>query len=322
LEFLFGGKASGLSVIDLSKFDVIHVSQQNFEDGIDLVGAVGRSCPERLVVTVHIVERLSVFGQRLGWLRHLYPRYVYGRIRNSARFAFVCSSAMERFKAIMGSEPRFGGVVYNGAEARLSNLSRTDSRRTLGFDDNDFVVGSVGRLEEQKNYAVLIRAFANFCSSNCNAHLVLVGDGSQRVALEREAVSLGIQNRLTITGWLEDPERILQAMDVFVLPSWFEGFPFALVEALMGNRVCLASSIAPHYECLAGHSELLFDPADHSTLAALLRRVCEGDPRLVRAARDAILIASQKFSFDAMVDGMISLYKAAPPEASDCEASF
>jgi glycosyltransferase involved in cell wall biosynthesis len=312
LELLFGAKASAVAGIDLSDYDVIHVSQQNIEDGIDLVAAIGRVCPERLVVTVHIVERLSRLGQRLGWVRQLYSGLVFRKLQSQVRFAFVCASAMRLFSSITSANPVFGRVVYNGAECVAPTKTHVEVRALLGFADGDFVVGSVGRLEEQKNYSLLVRAFCMLYAVRPNARLIFVGDGNQRASLQSLVDSCGLQSRVTITGWVNDPENYLQVMDTFVLPSWFEGFPFALVEALIAGKVCLASSIPPHIECLAERSELLFDSSDDVRLAKTLRRLSDGDADLKRISLETIEIARERFSFESMVEGMIALYNIEP----------
>lgn len=308
LELLLGAKASGIERVNLSKFDVIHVSQQNLEDGIDLVAAIGRVFPDRLIVTIHIVESLGRLGQRMGWMRELYSRIIYRKLQARVRFAFVCGSAMQLFKKITRVNTPLGRVVYNGAECSAPTKVPEDIRLELGIECSDFVVGSVGRLEEQKNYAVLVRAFSRLYAVRKNARLLLVGDGSQRASLENLANSFGLRGRVTITGWVADPGSYLQIMDAFVLPSWFEGFPFALVEAMIAGKKCLASNIPPHAECVGQRDGLLFDASDDFGLAASLNRLSDEDPVLVRLAAEAVEFAKSKFSFDSMVAEMITLY--------------
>ena len=128
LELFFGGKARGVSKISADSYDVVHVSQQNVEDGIDLVAALGRICPERLVVTIHIVERLRRLGQRLGGLRQVYPGRVYRSLRDKVRFAFVSASAEQLFFELFGLRPRYGRIIYNGAEKPLASLTSPTGR--------------------------------------------------------------------------------------------------------------------------------------------------------------------------------------------------
>lgn len=308
LELLFGEKAKGVSKICVDSYDVVHVSQQNIEDGIDLVAALGKICPERLVVTIHIVERLQHLGQRLGYIRQIYPAFVYHNLQDKARFAFVSASSERLFAEMFGVQLRYSRIVYNGAENLLTSLIATNVRESLGIEASDFVIGSVGRLEEQKNYKLLIRAFAVVITAIGNSRLLLVGDGSQHNELIDLANSLGIGDKLTITGWVSNPGHFLDIMDVFVLPSWFEGFPFALVEALMGEKICLASSIAPHIECLSQETSLLFNPANSIELSDALKRVATEDNNTLKSARKVINNAPSKFSINVMIDRMIDFY--------------
>lgn len=309
LELFLGGKARGISKIGIDSYDVVHVSQQNIEDGIDLVAAIGRICPERLVVTIHIVDRLRHLDQHLGDLRQIYPKWVYRSLQNKVRFAFVSTSAERLFSELFGVRLRFSRIIHNGAENPLVPLASAAPREALGIDLSDFVVGSVGRLEKQKNYKLLIRAFAEAKAVIGNLRLVLVGDGSQRHELIELAKSLEVEKSVTVTGWIPDPERFLDIMDVFVLSSWYEGFPFALVEALQREKVCLASSIAPHVECLAEETPLLFNPESYGELRDALKLVAFGDERLLKAAGRAIDNARSKFKMNTMIEEMISLYR-------------
>lgn len=308
LELLFGAKSSGLSCIELGGYDVIHVSQQNIEDGIDLVAEVGSIAPDKLVVTIHIVEELGRLGQRLGWLRQIYSRTVYRKLENRVRFAFVCASALRLFRTVTGSDPVFGRIVYNGAEYKEPLHSPKHMRSFLGFEYSDYVIGSVGRLEEQKNYSVLVRAFEQLYKVHKNVRLLFVGDGAQRDLIDNLVTSLGLYGRVTITGWVDDPNSYLGVIDAFVLPSWYEGFPFALVEALIAGKTCIASNIPPHFECLNNCHDLIFDPENHIRLFELLCRIYIADPVLISSAQQSVLVAREKFSFVSMVQHMLDLY--------------
>ena len=309
LELLFGGITKGISKKFVDSYDVVHVSQQNIEDGIDLVAAFGKICPERLVVTIHIVERLQQLGQRLGYFRQIYSARVYHHLQNKVKFAFVSASAEQLFTEMFGTRLRYGRVIYNGAENPSTSLTTAMVRESLGIGTNVFVLGSLGRLEEQKNYKLLIRAFAEISPVINNSRLVLVGDGSQHNELIELANTLGVGDRLTITGWVSEPGNFLSIMDVFVLPSWFEGFPFALVEALMGDKICLASSIPPHAECLSQENTLLFNPENSFELADALKRVESGDINTLKSAKKVINNAHARFSMDGMINGMIDFYQ-------------
>ena len=136
------------------------------------------------------------------------------------------------------------------------------------------VVGS-GRLHRQKGFDLLLRAHARALADGAPAHhLVLVGDGPDRVALERLADELEVGDSVVFTGFVANPHAIVARAAAFVLPSRWEGYPLALVEAICCGTPCIAAS------CVSGPEEVLdggrfgalVGPEDANELAAALRR--------------------------------------------------
>lgn len=119
------------------------------------------------------------------------------------------------------------------------------ARTELKIPGNAMVCGHVGRFMTQKNHEFLLRVFAKMPE---NAWLLLVGDGALREAVERRAEDLGIRNRIIFTGVRADVHRMLQAMDVFVFPSIYEGLPVSVIEAQASGLPCLISDKVP-IEC-------------------------------------------------------------------------
>ena len=115
----------------------------------------------------------------------------------------------------------------------------------LGLPADALVVGHVGRFDPQKNPRFLVEIFEIMPEA---ARLLLVGDGGLRPDVEQQAEALGIRDRILFTGVRTDVDRLLQAMDVFLMPSLFEGLPVSLVEAKAAGLPCLISDKVP-IEC-------------------------------------------------------------------------
>lgn len=107
---------------------------------------------------------------------------------------------------------------------------RTEMRSYLSCDDS-LVVGHVGRFVEAKNHQLAIRAFRSLRSRVPSTKLLLVGDGPLRGAIEQEVAALGMSDDVQFLGLRDDVDRLMNAMDVFLLPSLYEGLPVTLVEA-------------------------------------------------------------------------------------------
>jgi glycosyltransferase involved in cell wall biosynthesis len=143
-------------------------------------------------------------------------------------------------------------------------------------------VGIVARLNEIKRQDLLMRAFATVRPEFPDAHLLLVGDGPARNELGELSARLGLAACVHFAGYQAQPNRFLQAMDVFVLPSRLEGMPLAILEAWAARLPVVASRVGGVPKVVKdGETGLLFESGDQPALEAALRRVL-GDRELAR----------------------------------------
>ena len=133
--------------------------------------------------------------------------------------------------------------------------------RGAGCADRGIVLG-VGRLEHQKGFDLLVRAFAEATRGHRGWELVIAGDGSQRAALAALAASCGVADRVRLPGTQADIGRVYAAADVFALPSRFEGFPNALLEAMAAGVPSVAA------DCPTGPREIIRDEHDGLLVSA------------------------------------------------------
>lgn len=155
-------------------------------------------------------------------------------------------------------------VIHNGVpDLELEPVARRDER---------LVVGSVGRLDRQKGFDVLLHALVDVPE----ARLELVGDGDERRSLESLTADLGLSERVHFAGWSDNPRGALTSFDIFVLPSRFEGFPLAIVEAMLARLPVVASDVGSVREAVAdGDTGLLVPPEEPRALAAALRALLD-----------------------------------------------
>ena len=108
-----------------------------------------------------------------------------------------------------------------------------------------FVIGHVGRFNEQKNHEFVIDIFNEICKVQKNAVLLLVGDGELRKVIEEKARNLGLIDSVMFTGVRTDTADLYQAMDVFLFPSLYEGLGIVLIEAQAAGLKCIVSDVIP-----------------------------------------------------------------------------
>lgn len=149
-------------------------------------------------------------------------------------------------------------VVPGGIDLdRYRQRERGPARIALGLPADADVIGTAGRLEPVKGHRVLVEAMQHLSDT---AHVVIVGDGSQRASLLARARELGVEARLHLLGHRDDLELILPAFDVFCLPSLGEGLPRVLMEAQSADIRVVASDV--------GSVRQAVDPATGQLVAA------------------------------------------------------
>jgi glycosyltransferase involved in cell wall biosynthesis len=161
-------------------------------------------------------------------------------------------------------------VVYY-AHSGPSSLSIVKSKRGRSLGSDTFKIGTIARLTYQKNIEVLIKACASI-PKNFNWHLSIVGIGNKRQLLESLSLKLGVSERVHFHGTVIDTGIFLETLDVFVLPSRYEGFGLVLLEAMQAKK-CIVASDAPAIPEVLGYDyELLFKSNDYLDLQKQLLR--------------------------------------------------
>jgi glycosyltransferase involved in cell wall biosynthesis len=142
------------------------------------------------------------------------------------------------------------------------------------------------------------------------ASLVLVGEGSERRPLEELARQLGVDERVVWIGWSDDPRSYLSTCDVFAFPSRFEGFPLAVLEALLARSAVVATDVGSVTEAVRdGETGLLVPGEDPIALAAAIRGLLADEGlrrRLGERGRELVL---ERFTADHMARAFESLYE-------------
>lgn len=184
-----------------------------------------------------------------------------------------------------------------------------DVRSELGISADAPLVSVVGRLTEQKGHTYLLDAFAEVIQALPSAHLLVVGDGELRLALERQAARLGLRDSVTFTGRREDVPRIMMALDVLVMPSLWEGFGLVLLEAMAAGRPVVASQVSAISEIVVeGETGLLVPPADPKALAKALLTILVDPTLAVGMGHHGRARLEQEFTIGKMIEATDLVY--------------
>jgi glycosyltransferase involved in cell wall biosynthesis len=159
-------------------------------------------------------------------------------------------------------------------------------REEFGFNDDTLVVGHVGSFWAVKNHTFLIDVFSILEKINNTAKLLLVGNGGRMEEIREKVKNLGLCDKVIFTGIRTDVSDLMQAMDIFVFPSLYEGLGIALIEAQAAGLPCVVSDTIPHEAYLTDlvDSESLSAPAENWAEKVLSKRAI---PRTDRRAEIA-----------------------------------
>ncbi|MEZ0240343.1 MAG: glycosyltransferase, partial [Chloroflexota bacterium] len=205
-------------------------------------------------------------------------------------------------------------LIYNGVD--LTRYAEPETCCTLHGEypipANAPIVGVVARLEPEKGHPTLLEAWPAVLDAVPNAHLLIVGEGTERDSLEARAASLGIEDSVTFTGRRDDVPAVTAALDVAVLPSYREAQGLSILEAMALSRPVVASAVGGIPEMIEhGRTGLLVKPHDPHALAASIVRLLTDHPyadTLGRAGRDLV---HERFCVELMVRAVETIYDEA-----------
>ncbi len=207
-------------------------------------------------------------------------------------------------------------TICNGIEAEPftspDNIVAAETlRKELGLPSGHVVVGSTGRLAEQKDYQTFLLACKKLQDSLSQTKIavVIAGDGPEREKLEQLTHALGLQGSVYFLGFVRNIPAVLALMDIFVTSTLREGLSIAILEAMASAKPIVATSIGPNTELIEHEvTGLLVEPKSSEPLAGALARFIQ-EPDLARhcasAARKRVL---ERYTLDRMFQETENLY--------------
>lgn len=222
-------------------YDVVHSHTLNFS-GLVLKVANMQNVP------VRIAHSHSVTDNRSNSLfRKLYRNQMRNLINSNATHKLGCSKlACEN---LFGEKSLNETIVFPNAirtERYLDlNKSIKESKNSLGLEEWQTVAGHVGRFSKVKNHLFILEVFEEAIKQDPNIQLLLIGDGEKKQEIVRKATEKDLTSNIHFLGIREDIPDIMNAMDIFLLPSYYEGLGIVLIEAQAIGVPCLVSNGVP-----------------------------------------------------------------------------
>lgn len=215
-------------------------------------------------------------------------------------------------------------LIHNGI-APINFVPRKEARaffaKKLGrpIADDTILIGTNAELTPNKGLEYLFLALPKLSKSSFNNNYrsptsiisVIIGDGNERLPLERRIASLGLHNIIFLTGFIPDAARCLRGLDIFVLPSLKEGLPYTIMEAMAAGLAIVATNVGGIPDLISnGQEGLLVPPRNPEALGAALKKLIENEPQrniLGVRAREKV---EKYFLLETMLAKTIKIYSS------------
>jgi glycosyltransferase involved in cell wall biosynthesis len=281
--------------------------------GVDVVhthggtaGATGRLAARTIpgCKIVHTYHGFHYLHGEQGWKRKLYVQA--DRVLLKITHRTICVAVRDRETGVAAGivDPAKNSVVLNGIDG-----DRFACERNYRFSSAP-VIGTIGRLHVQKGHRFLIDAMLEILRRMPGAQLVIIGGGSLKNALATQAREQGVEASIEFAGETTDSPAALRGMDLFVLPSLWEGFPIVLLEAMASGLPIVATAVDGVTEMLSDRETgLLVPPQRADLLAGAVDALLRDDALRRRLGEAARADVRARFGVERMVRETEDVYK-------------
>lgn len=236
-------------------------------------------------------------------------RYLFNRMKINLSVSQVLEEKICKTYSV--SKEIFKTII-NGVDTKKfsPNFNSRSLKEQLAIQENQIVIGSVGRFVSVKNYPSLIRAMSLIVKKIPNVKLLLAGDGPERSTLENLIVELELAPYISLLGRREDVSELMNLYDIFVLPSFSEGLSNTLLEAMACGTPVVASDVGGNKEIVAeGITGNLYPSDDSDKLAKLLTCLVKEEELRKKMGIQARKHIEENFSIVSMVNNYEATYQ-------------
>jgi glycosyltransferase involved in cell wall biosynthesis len=287
-----------------SDFDLLHVHGA-------LVPVIRTSLP--IVFTSHGTIKKDIDNTPVRSLHFLAVKMLSGRLfqveRSLLRHANVITAVSQSCAKELTEYHKFDGritVVGNGVDSTIFTPAQ-------GKSGEPYVLYT-GRLETRKGLIDLIEAAGYVCQKHKDAKFVLVGKGTIEGMLRKMTRKLGLEQNFLFTGHISDRSRLIryiQGAMVYVLPSYYEGLPTSLLEAMACGIPSIATNVEGSSEAIAdGETGLLVPPRDPPMLAEAILKLLDDENLRTRIGANARKCVVENYDWELVVDRIEAIYSA------------
>ncbi|EPR08011.1 polysaccharide pyruvyl transferase CsaB [Ruminiclostridium papyrosolvens] len=298
---------NAIQFVKKNNFDIIH--SHGAKANI-FAYAIKKACHIPVITTMHsdykldylqsLPKRLSI-GLFNSWVLHSLDYYI------------VVTSAFRKMLIDRGFDTNSIYTILNGIDfdKKLNDYSREEFALKYGIqlNKNDILVGIAARLTPVKGISTLLEAAKLVVEKNPNVKFLIGGDGEDYKSLTARCHQLGLENNVFFLGWLNDPYELMSIIDISVLTSISEGFPYSILEGARFSKATVSSRVGGIPDLIdSSVNGYLFEPLDYSTLAEYLLELSLDHEKRIEFGKRIYEKAYKNFSLDAMCKTQLEIY--------------
>lgn len=271
---------------------------------------------------IHSVHGWSFNDYQPAWMRGV--SIILERITGKFTHRLIVVSNYDKEKGLrnrIGCPDKYELIRY-GVDFKECVFSPQDARKELGIDSDKLVVGTISCLKPQKSPQDFIKLVHLTRQGFPGVRFVLVGDGPLRKSIVKLINKFNLQEHVILTGWRRDIEKILKALDVFVLTSLWEGLPISVLEAMMASKPVVATNTGGIAEVIVdGKTGFLVKPGDVKGMSEKLAVLLRNKELREEIGTNAKNHLGSNFSLGRMLEGTCDCYNnlLIAKEASLCK---
>jgi glycosyltransferase involved in cell wall biosynthesis len=279
----------------------------------------------RLFVNVPTVTTVHS-DYKLDYMHSTVKRLVFGSINTIAlRFMGYYIGVSSNFKNMLierNFPPENIFVLYNGMDfnKHIKTCSRQELSRkyNLNICEDDTIVGIAARLYPVKGIGTLIEAAKIVSEKNPHVKFLIGGDGEERKSLEKKVLSLGLTDNVFFLGWLDDPYELMSNVDISVLTSISESFPYSILEGAKFKKATISSRVGGIPDLIDHNiNGYLFNAGDYKKLSEHILELAVNKAKRDEMGGKIYQKASTMFSLDNMCNTQLSIYKTILEKAAN-----
>lgn len=288
-------------------FDIIHShgSKANI-----FAYAIKKACGVPVVTTIHS-------DYKLDYLQSLSKRMTIGLINSvilrRLDYYIVVTSAFRKMLTDRGFKDNQIYTILNGIDFNkpLKNYSKEEfsSKYNISLNENDILVGIAARLTPVKGIGTLLEAARVVVKNNPNVKFLIGGEGEDFKSLKSQSAQFGLENNVFFLGWLDDPYELMSIIDISVLTSISEGFPYSILEGARFSKATISSRVGGIPDLIESSvNGYLFEPLDFNKLAQQLLELALNKDKREEFGDKIYHKAYENFSLSAMSKTQLEIY--------------